>query len=152
MASLEEVLGDFLEKVESVSTGISTEDRSRINKAEAKVFKSELEKVTHDKHYRNRKTGADPHLADSVLMQSNRNGTSSVGWDYSKSRQGHLIENGTKFPLYTVNGHMHKHAGQIAIRGDHFVRKTRQNKRVQKKMLQAGAAEYSQIVRERGDN
>lgn len=152
MASLEEVLNDFLEQVESVSTGISTADRNRITKAEAKVFKRELEKETRAKHFRNRKTGTDPHLADSVLMQSNRNGTSSVGWDYSKSRQGHLIENGTKFPLYTVNGHMHKNAGKIAIRGDHFVRKTRQNKRVQKKMLQAGAAEYSQIVRERGDN
>lgn len=151
MADLEDILSEFLKNVASISSDISTDDRNRITQAEAKVFKKELEQVTHDKHYRHRATGADPHLADSVLMQSNRDGTSSVGWDYSKARQGHLIENGTKFPLYTANGHAHKNAGRIAIHGDHFVRKTRQDKQVQAKMAKAGAAEYAKIVKERGE-
>lgn len=153
--TFEQALNQIVEDAEAVSTKMSVEDKAAITKAEADIFKEELEKVTKKKHYRHRRTGQNPHLSDSVLMQNKnidgmKDGSSVVGWDYTKSRVGHLIENGTKFPMYTKKGHKYKNGGQVAVNGDHFVRDLRNDKAVHEKMVQAGAKKYREIIKKRG--
>lgn len=143
--SLEDILNSIVEEAEAVSTNLTVEDKAKITKAGAKVFKVSLEEVTKAKHYRHRRTGNDPHLADSVIIQNTnvdnmKNGASVVGWDYTKSRQGHLIENGTKFPMYTSTGARYKKGGQVVINGDHFVEGVRNDPQVMAKVLEAEAA------------
>lgn len=152
--SLEDILNSIVEEAEAVSTNLTVEDKAQITKAGAKVFKVSLEEVTKAKHYRHRRTGNDPHLADSVIIQNTnvdnmKNGASVVGWDYTKSRQGHLIENGTKFPMYTSTGARYKKGGQVAINGDHFVEGVRNDPQVMAKVLEAEAAAMKQIIEKR---
>ena len=152
--SLEDILNSIVEEAEAVSTNLTVEDKAEITKAGAKVFKASLEEVTKAKHYRHRRTGDDPHLADSVIMQNTnvdgmKNGASVVGWDYTKSRQGHLIEEGTKFPMYTAKGIKYKKGGQVAISGDHFVAGVRNDPEVMAKVVEAEAAVMKQIVEKR---
>lgn len=152
--SLEDILNSIVEEAEAVSTNLTVEDKAQITKAGAKVFKVSLEEVTKVKHYRHRRTGNDPHLADSVIIQNTnvdnmKNGASVVGWDYTKSRQGHLIENGTKFPMYTSTGSRYKKGGQVAINGDHSVEGVRNDPQVMAKVLEAEAAAMKQIIEKR---
>lgn len=152
--SLEDILNSIVEEAEAVSTNLAVEDKAEITKAGAKVFKASLEEVTKAKHYRHRRTGDDPHLADSVIMQNTnvdgmKNGASVVGWDYTKSRQGHLIEEGTKFPMYTAKGIKYKKGGQVAINGDHFVAGVRNDPQVMAKVVEAEAAVMKQILEKR---
>lgn len=152
--SLEDILNSIVEEAEAVSTNLTVEDKAEITKAGAKVFKASLEEVTKAKHYRHRRTGDDPHLADSVIMQNTnvdgmKNGASVVGWDYTKSRQGHLIEEGTKFPMYTAKGIKYKKGGQVAINGDHFVAGVRNDPQVMAKVVEAEAAVMKQILEKR---
>lgn len=152
--SLEDILNSIVEEAEAVSTNLTVEDKAQITKAGAKVFKVSLEEVTKVKHYRHRRTGNDPHLADSVIIQNTnvdnmKNGASVVGWDYTKSRQGHLIENGTKFPMYTSTGSRYKKGGQVAINGDHFVEGVRNDPQVMAKVLEAEVAAMKQIIEKR---
>ena len=87
--NFEEIMNSLIEEAESVSTSLTVEDKAKITKAGANAFAKGLEKVTKDKHYRIRKTGENPHLADSILVQNTNidgiiDGNSSVGWDYTK--------------------------------------------------------------------
>lgn len=152
--TLEQILNQIVDDAEAITTKMSVEDKAKITKAGANVFAKELEQVVKSKHYRHRKTGKDPHLADSIIVQNKnidgiKNGWSVVGWDYSKSRVGHLIENGTKFPMYTKSGHKYKHGGQVAVHADHFLRDLRNDSTVQDKVLKAEAAAYKKIIDKR---
>ena len=62
--SLEGILNAFIEDAEAVSTQMTVEDKQRVTKAGADVFAKELESEYKANHYRHRKTGKDPHLAD----------------------------------------------------------------------------------------
>ncbi|TYC50757.1 HK97 gp10 family phage protein [Weissella muntiaci] len=155
--SFEDILNAFVKEAEDVTVNMSVEDKAKITKAGAEVFKSELETVTKDKHYRERQTGKNPHLADSVIVQNTnidgmKNGSSVVGWDKKKAYVGNFIENGTKFPMYTKNGRKYKHGGEVNVVGDHFVRNVRESPAVQQKMLEAEAKAYGQIIKDRGGN
>lgn len=152
--TLEQILNQIVDDAEAITTKMSVEDKAKITKAGADVFAKELEQVVKDKHYRHRETGDDPHLADSIIVQNKnidgiKNGSSVVGWDYAKSRVGHLIENGTKFPMYTKAGHKYKYGGQVAVHADHFLRDLRNNATVQDKVLKAEAAAYKKIIDKR---
>lgn len=157
MDSLEDILNSFVQEVEDNTINLPIEDKAKITKAGAEIFKAELETVTRDKHYRERKTGKKPHLADSVLIDNKnidniKDGSSVVGWDYSQSRVGHLIENGTKYPMFTKRGYKYKHAGEVHVHADHFVRDLRESPDVQAKMLEAESQEYAKILRKRSGN
>ena len=152
--TLEQILNQIVDDAEAITTKMSVEDKAKITKAGANVFAKELEQVVKSKHYRHRETGNDPHLADSIIVQNKnidgiKNGSSVVGWNYSQSRVGHLIENGTKFPMYTKAGHKYKHGGQVAVHADHFLRDLRNDQTVQDKMLKAEAAAYKKIIDKR---
>lgn len=152
--SFEAILNAIVNDAEALSTQMTVEDKSKLTKVGADVFAKELEAVTKEKHYRNRQTGEDPHLADSIIVQNAnidglKDGSSVVGWDYTKARQGHLIENGTKFPMYTSKGRKYKEGGQVAINGDHFVSDLRNNPEVMDKVVAAQAEAYKKIIDKR---
>ena len=153
--TFEEALNQVVEDAESVSTKMSVEDKAAITKAEAQVFKQALKEKTKAQHYRDRVTGESLHLADTVISQNRsvdgfKNGTSVVGWPQDKAYIANFLENGTKFPMYSKKGRKFKHAGQVAVRADHFVRDLRNDSVLHERMLLAGANKYAQIIKKRG--
>lgn len=149
--SLEDILNAFIEDAEAVSTNMTVEDKAKVTKAGADVFAKEVETQYKANHYRHRKTGKDPHLADSVIAQNTnvdgmKNGSSTVGFSKDKAYIANFIENGTKFPMYTAKGHKYKKGGQVAITGDHTIANLRNNSNLQDKIVEAQAAVYKQIV------
>lgn len=149
--SLEQALQQIVDQAKEVSTELPIKDKAKITKAGAKVFKRELEQTYHNKHYRNRKTGENPHLADTVLMQNTnidgrRTGNSTVGWGKDKAYIANFLENGTRYPLYTSKGHAHKNGGEVAINGDKTIDKLRHDPRVRQMIAEAEAKEYRKIV------
>ncbi|NEZ89931.1 HK97 gp10 family phage protein [Weissella paramesenteroides] len=155
--SFEAFFEDFLKQAEDLTVNLPVEDKVKVTKAGAQVFAKELEDVYKQKHYRHRKTGEDPHLADSVIMQNTnidgmKDGSSTVGFNQEKAYIANFIENGTKFPMYTKRGHRYKHAGQVNIIADHVIANLRANPNVQAKMLKAEAKAYNKILEKKGDN
>lgn len=151
----EDIMNGIIFQAESVSTALTVEDKAKITKAGANAFAKGLEKVTKDKHYRIRKTGENPHLADSILVQNTnidgiKDGNSTVGWDYTKSRVGHLIENGTRFPMYSKKGTKYRKGGQVAITSDPFVSTYRDSMEAQIAMFSAEAEVFSEIIKKKG--
>lgn len=149
--SLESILNALIEDAEALSTNMTVEDKAKVTKAGADVFAKELEAEYKANHYRHRTTGKDPHLADSVMTKSTnvdgmKNGSSTVGFSKDKAYIANLIENGTKFPMYTSKGRKYKHGGQVAINGDHVIDNLRNDSKLQDKIVQAQAAVYKQIV------
>lgn len=153
--SFEEIMNGLIEEAEAVSSNLTVEDKAKITKAGAVAFAKGLEKVTREKHYRIRKTGENPHLSDSILVQNTsidgiKNGNSTVGWDYSKSKVGHLIENGTRFPMYSKKGTKYRKGGQVAITADPFVSTYRESTEAQAAIFSAESDVFSEILKKRG--
>ena len=149
--SLEDILNAFIEDAEAVSTQMTVEDKQKVTKAGADVFAKELEAEYKANHYRHRKTGKDPHLADSVMAQNTnvdgmKNGSSTVGFSKDKAYIANFIENGTKFPMYTAKGRKYKKGGQVAINGDHAIDNLRNDSQLQAKIVEAQAEVYKQII------
>lgn len=154
--SLEDILNAFIEDAEAVSTQMTVEDKQKVTKAGADVFAKELESEYQANHYRHRKTGEDPHLADSVIAQNTnvygmKNGSSTVGLSKDKAYIANFIENGTKFPMYTAKGRKYKKGGQVAINGDHAIDNLRNDSQLQAKVVEAQAEIYKQIINRRNN-
>ncbi|WCE24257.1 HK97 gp10 family phage protein [Weissella cibaria] len=154
--SLEDILNAFIEDAEAVSTNMTVEDKAKVTKAGADVFAKELEAEYKAHHYRHRTTGKDPHLDDSVMAQNTnvdgiKNGSSTVGFSKDKAYIANLIENGTKFPMYTSKGRKYKHGGQVAINGDHAIDNLRNDSQLQAKVVEAQAEIYKQIINRRNN-
>lgn len=154
--SFEDIMNSLVEEAEAVSVNLSVDDKAKITKAGADVFAEGLAKVTKDKHFRSRATGENPHLADSILVQNKninnlKTGDSTVGWDYTKSKVGHLIEGGTRFPMYSKKGTKYRKGGQVAVTADPFVSTYRESPEAQKAVLEAEAQAFSEIVKKRGN-
>lgn len=150
-----DALNEIVEDAEAVSTKMTVEDKAKITKAEAKVFKEALANTVKRNHYRERETGVDPHLADSILMQNKnvdgfKNGKSTIGWSKDKAYIANFLENGTKFPMYSRKGRKYKRGGQVAVHADHFLRKLRDDPALHEQMVRAGAEEYRKIIKKRG--
>lgn len=149
--SFEQAMQNIVEQAKAVTTELSVKDKAKITKAGAEVFKKELEAEYMANHYRHRKTGENPHLADSIISQNTnidgrKTGDSTVGWSKDKAYIANFIENGTRFPMYSKKGHQYKHGGQVAINGDKAVERLRNDPRVIEKMRKAEALEYQKIV------
>ncbi len=147
--SLEDILNAFIEDAEAVSTQMTVEDKQKVTKAD--VFAKELESEYQANHYRHRKTGEDPHLADSVIAQNTnvdgmKNGSSTVGFSKDKAYIANFIESGTKFPMYTAKGRKYKKGGQVAINGDHTIDNLRNDSQLQAKIVESQAEVYKQII------
>ena len=162
MVTFEEALQRVVDEAEAVSTKMSIEDKAKITRAGAKVFQEALKAEVKKRHYRDRKTGEDPHLADEIVIK-NRNidgvkdGTSVVGWERStafgtrtKGYIAHIINDGSRFPQFTsFSGRKYKKAGEVAINGDHFIEQTRDNPAVKQAILEAEAKTMRRIINRR---
>ncbi|USS87466.1 HK97 gp10 family phage protein [Fructilactobacillus hinvesii] len=96
-----------------------TERKTQITQAGAQVLKTNLEKVTKQKHYRK---GEHKHLADNIVSQDKdidniKNGNSVVGFNYDKTNK---IDWGVR-AMFLNNG-TSRH-----LVGDHFVDETVSN-------------------------
>jgi len=84
---------------------LTVEEQARITLAGAKVLEKNMKAYIKDQHYQNRKTGEDPHLADSVKSQGKNvdgviDGTSVVGFPDEKAYIANFISGGTKHVIY----------------------------------------------------
>lgn len=155
--SFEAFFEDFVKQAEDLTINLPVEDKAKVTKAGAEVFQKELEAEYKANHYRERETGKDPHLADSVIMQNTnvdgmKDGTSTVGFPENKAYIVNFIENGTKFPMYSRKGRKYKHPGQEAVTADHAIADLWDNPNVKTKMLKAEAKAYNKILEKKGDN
>lgn len=155
--SFEAFFEDFVKQAEDLTINLPVEDKAKVTKAGAEVFQKELEAEYKANHYRERETGKDPHLADSVIMQNTnvdgmKDGTSTVGFPENKAYIVNFIENGTKFPMYSRKGRKYKHPGQVAVTADYAIADLWDNPNVKTKMLKAEAKAYNKILEKKGDN
>ena len=153
--SFEEIMNSLVSDAESVSSDLSVEDKAKITKAGADAFAKGLEKVTKEKHYRNRKTGEDPHLADSIVSQNKnidgvKDGNSVVGWTTEKAHIARYINNGTRFPMYSKSGKKYRKGGQVAVTADPFVSTYRESSEAQNAILEAESQVFSEILKKKG--
>lgn len=122
----------WLKQVKKISTNMSTNDKAKITKAGAKVFKKELERETREKHYSGHDDKVFGHMADSVVMKGTnidniKDGTSIVGFDHYHASNARRLNDGTKYYV-----------------GDHFITNLRE--RVMPKVLEAEKKEYQKII------
>lgn len=162
MATFEEVMQSIVDEAEAISTKMSVEDKAKITKAGAKIFRQALESEVRNRHYRHRDTGEDPHLADGIVLK-NRNidnvkdGTSVVGWEritakgtHTKGYIANIINNGSRFPQFTTrSGRKYKRPGEVAVKADHFIEETRANPVVRAGILKAEAEAMRRIINQR---
>lgn len=138
MVGLDEALEKWLETVASISD-LTPAEQAKITTAGAEVFKKELEDVTREKHYSNKKDLKYGHMADGLAVQSTnadgrKNGASTVGWVNSYHAQNaRRLNDGTK-----------------KYRADHFVTNVQNDSAVQNKVLLAEKEEYEKLIRKKG--
>lgn len=138
MVGLDEALESWLKIVASVGE-LTPAEQAKITTAGAKVFKKELECVTREKHYSNKKHLKYGHMADGLAVQSTnvdgrKNGVSTVGWVNSYHAQNaRRLNDGTK-----------------KYRADHFVTNVQNDSAVQTKVLLAEKEEYERLIRKKG--
>ncbi len=134
MASISD-LGEWADHLEEAYNQ-PVEDQAKITEAGAKVLKKNMEDYVRSHHYTHRKTGEDPHLADSVIeTPTNVDGKvevpSTVGFDPKKGYIARFLNDGTKY-----------------IRGDDFLDKVRNASKPA--IFQAENEEFQKILHQKG--
>lgn len=144
---------------------LTVEEQARITLAGAKVLEKNMKAYIKDQHYQNRKTGEDPHLADSVKSQGKNvdgviDGTSVVGFPDEKAYIANFISGGTKHVIYDSSKFHGKstrtdskdndyiRGGRRAVTGDDFLDKVRNASLPE--IFEAEDAEYHKILEEKG--
>ncbi|AWT48011.1 HK97 gp10 family phage protein [Oenococcus oeni] len=128
-------LGDWADNLEKAYK-LSAAEQAKITKAGADVLKKNIAEYLRSHHYYNRKTGDDPHLADSVIDEATNisgetDGTSIVGFSNKKAYIARFLNDGTKF-----------------IKGDDYLDKVRNA--CLNEIFKAENAEYQKILKEKG--
>ena len=132
---LDEELNKWYKSVASL-VDMSTEEKSIITAAGAKVFEDKLTNETNTKHRSSHKDKVYGHAADHVTMQTGsvdgaQIGVASVGWDNSYHAMNmQRLNDGTK-----------------KIKADHFVENLRKNDAVISEATAAEAAIYAAKVK-----
>lgn len=132
---LDEELNKWYKSVASL-VDMSTEEKSIITAAGAKVFEDKLTNETNTKHRSSHKDKVYGHAADHVTMQTGsvdgaQIGVASVGWDNSYHAMNmQRLNDGTK-----------------KIKADHFVENLRKNDAVISEVTAAEAAIYAAKVK-----
>ncbi|MHA5097165.1 HK97 gp10 family phage protein [Oenococcus oeni] len=154
-------LGDWADNLEK-AYDLPLKDQARITDAGAKVLKKNMESYIRERHYTNRKTGNDPHLADSVIekptnINGSIDGTSTVGFDPKKAYIARFISDGTRHVVYDASvtrtrhdkaGNLYARGGRKAINGDDFLDKVRNASKPA--IFQAENEEFQKILHQKG--
>lgn len=157
-------LGEWADQIES-AYNLSTEEQARISLAGAKVLAKNMQAYIRAEHYQNRKTGDDPHLADSVLVKGANvdgviDGTALVGFPKDKAYIANFISGGTKHVIYDSDkfhgkssrtdskGRNYVRGGRNAVVGDDFLNKVRNDSLAE--IFEAENIEYHLILKEKG--
>lgn len=132
---LDEQIKSWYENVVKTSQ-LTIKEQAQITKAAADAGAEVLKKETREKHYRDRKTGSDPHLADSIYAEAknvdgNSDGTSIMGFDTKKAYIARFLNDGTK----------HNKA-------DHFVDIAREDAKAT--AMEAEKKAFQEIIKEKG--
>lgn len=143
MASFEEQMNAWLRQVKKIGV-MNSDDKAKVTKAGAQVFRDKLAERTKEKHYeKNVKLKTRKHLADTVTVvnkniDGEKDGTSTVGFlkpedhEYSYSYIARFLNDGTK-----------------NIKADHFVTNLRSE--VKDEVLSAEQDEYKKIIKQRSE-
>ena len=136
MAGLDDALNEFMSSVKAQAE-LSVEDTQEITKAGADVYAKELEAVTREKHYSNHDDKVWGHMADSIINQDKdidgeRNGNSTVGFDFYHASNARRLNDGTK-----------------KYKADHFITNLQDSAELQEKVLQAEYKKYKEIVKDK---
>ncbi|MHA5112852.1 HK97 gp10 family phage protein [Oenococcus oeni] len=128
-------LDDWADNLEKAYS-LSIPEQARITKAGADVLRKNIADYLKIHHYRNRKTGEEPHLADSVIDDATNiigkvDGSSVVGFPPKKGYIARFLNDGTKY-----------------IHGDDYLDKVR-NASLDE-IYKAENAEYQKILKEKG--
>nr|AAA66332.1 ORFA [Leuconostoc phage L10] len=160
MASISD-LGEWADHLEEAYNQ-PVEDQAKITEAGAKVLKKNMEDYVRSHHYTHRKTGEDPHLADSVIetptnVDGKVDGTSTVGFDPKKAYIARFISDGTRHVVYDASvtrtrhdkaGNLYARGGRKAINGDDFLDKVRNASKPA--IFQAENEEFQKILHQKG--
>ena len=128
MVGLDKALEGWLETVASIGD-LTPAEQAKITTAGAKVFQKELEEVTREKHYSNKKHLKYGHMADGLSVQSTnadgrKNGVATVGWKNNYHAQNaRRLNDGTN---------------------------VQNDSAVQRKVLLAEKEEYEKLIRRKG--
>lgn len=140
----EDTLNEWLKSVEKISTKMTTDEKAKVTEAGAKVFADRLESETRAKHYsKNIKLKDRQHLADTVTIvnkniDNKKTGVSTVGFlktndkDYSYGYIARFLNDGTKH-----------------INGDSYIDDLRKD--IMPDVVKAEKAEYSKLIKKKGD-
>ncbi|KGH73687.1 HK97 gp10 family phage protein [Oenococcus oeni] len=157
---LDEQFKSWYENVVKTSQ-LTIKEQAQITKAAADAGAEVLKKETREKHYRDRKTGSDPHLADSIYAEANnvdgdKDGTAIFGFDPKKAYIARFINDGTKRISYTSGkktrhdskGRAYARGGKTSINGDHFVDIARKD--AKSTSWEAEKKAFQEIIKEKG--
>ncbi|WP_439424829.1 HK97 gp10 family phage protein [Oenococcus alcoholitolerans] len=134
-------LDDIFENLQK-AYDLSPEEQSKITLAGAKVLQKRLAEYIRQHHYRQRKLGKEPHLAETIIVDNHNpdgelDGSSAVGWPAAPAREGGLgyiarfLSDGTKY-----------------IKGDDFLDRVRNS--CDDEITRAENDEYQTILQEKG--
>ncbi|MFT8879254.1 MAG: HK97 gp10 family phage protein [Oenococcus sp.] len=128
-------LGSWADNLEKAYS-LSISEQARITKSGADVLRKNIADYLRSHHYRNRKTGEEPHLADSVIDDATNilgkvDGSSVVGFPPEKGYIARFLNDGTKY-----------------IHGDDYLDKVRNASLSE--IFEAENTEYQKILEEKG--
>lgn len=135
----EKEINNWLNTVQDISD-LSLSEKEEITNEGAKVFQKELEEVTREKHYSNKKDLKYGHMADGLSIQftnadGRKNGVAIVGWKNNyHAENARRLNDGTK-----------------KIKADHFVTNLQNSDEVKQKVFKAEKEIYDQIIERRGN-